>query len=296
MSPAGPSSLGEPSVLAPEQITLVRGQLEKILASHVFAGSRRTQDFLRLIVGHALDGDVDNLRERMIGAEMFGRPVGYDTGSDSVVRVRASEVRKKLAQYYSKTKEENPAVRIDLPSGSYVPRFHFEPLELPAAVSDSNHSTIPHGPQDGVAAIGETQTQTGRTGLKRLLTRRFAAIAILGLCLIVPAGFWAARKWTNGSGSPKGIHSIAILPLENLSGSPDQNYFADGMTEELINDLGQVSTLRVISLTSSMSYKGTKKTLSPFHPKDGSVPDTATIYFSTDIESISYDAQFTPKK
>jgi TolB-like protein len=65
----------------------------------------------------------------------------------------------------------------------------------------------------------------------------------------------------NGSNSPKGIHSIAILPLENLSGSPDQNYFADGMTEELINDLGQVSTLRVISLTSSMSYKGTKKTL-----------------------------------
>jgi TolB-like protein/Flp pilus assembly protein TadD len=59
----------------------------------------------------------------------------------------------------------------------------------------------------------------------------------------------------------QGIHSIAILPLENLSGAPAQEYFADGMTEELINDLGQVSTLRVISLTSAMSYKGTKKKL-----------------------------------
>ena len=50
---------------------------------------------------------------------------------------------------------------------------------------------------------------------------------------------------------------MAILPLKNLSADPQQEYFADGMTEELINDLGQVSTLRVISLTSAMSYKGT---------------------------------------
>jgi TolB-like protein/tetratricopeptide (TPR) repeat protein len=263
MSPAGPSSLGEPSVLAPEQISLVRRHLEKILASHVFAGSRRTQDFLRLIVSHALEGDVDNLRERMIGAEMFGRPVSYDTGSDSVVRVRASEVRKKLAQFYSESKEEKTEVRIELPSGSYVPRFHFEPREepAPAAAFTSEHSASLQKQKNGSAAAAAVQSQSERSRYKRLLTPRFAAAALFAVCLVVLAGIWAARKWMNGSNSPKGIHSIAILPLENLSGSPDQNYFADGMTEELINDLGQVSTLRVISLTSSMSYKGTKKTL-----------------------------------
>lgn len=263
MSRAGPSSLGEPSVLAPEQITLVRVHLEKILASHVFAGSKRTQDFLRLIVGHALDGDVDNLRERMIGAEMFGRPVSYDTGSDSVVRVRASEVRKKLAQYYSETKNEKPSLHIELPSGSYVPRFHFEVQEEPPASTAfaPEQSASMQNQGSGSAAVAVVQPQAGRSRFKRLLTPRFAAFAIFGTCLIILAGFWAAKKWMNGSESPKGIHSIAILPLENLSGSPDQNYFADGMTEELINDLGQVSTLRVISLTSSMSYKGTKKTL-----------------------------------
>src|SRR5580692_6460154 len=122
MSPAGPSSLGEPGVLAPAQISLVRAHLEIILASHTFAGSRRTQDFLRLIVGHALEGDIDNLRERMIGAEMFGRPVSYDTGSDSVVRVRASEVRKKLAQFYGSANKDQLPVWIELPSGCYVPR------------------------------------------------------------------------------------------------------------------------------------------------------------------------------
>ena len=57
------------------------------------------------------------------------------------------------------------------------------------------------------------------------------------------------------------IESIAVLPLENLSGDPQQGYFADGMTEELITNLGKISALRVISRTSVMRYKGTKKPL-----------------------------------
>jgi TolB-like protein/DNA-binding winged helix-turn-helix (wHTH) protein len=60
---------------------------------------------------------------------------------------------------------------------------------------------------------------------------------------------------------PLQIQSIAVLPLENLSGDPAQEYFADGMTDELITDLGQISALRVISRTSVMRYKGTKKSL-----------------------------------
>jgi TolB-like protein/DNA-binding winged helix-turn-helix (wHTH) protein len=57
------------------------------------------------------------------------------------------------------------------------------------------------------------------------------------------------------------ITSLAVLPLTNLSGDPSQDYFADGMTDELITDLGQISALRVISRTSVMQYKGTHKTL-----------------------------------
>ncbi|HEV2473933.1 MAG TPA: hypothetical protein VGS41_14755, partial [Chthonomonadales bacterium] len=69
----------------------MREHLEKILASRTLANSRRTQEFLRLVVTHTLEGDTDSLRERMIGAELFGRPVSYDTGNDSVVRVRAND-------------------------------------------------------------------------------------------------------------------------------------------------------------------------------------------------------------
>ncbi len=134
MSNAAPSPLHEVEILSSQQIVLVRAHLERILNSRTLAGSRRTQDFLKLIVMHALEGEIDSLRERMIGAELFGRPVGYDTGNDSVVRVRASEVRRKLAQYYgAEARNHDLAVRIELPSGSYVPRFHFGPPGAPPA-------------------------------------------------------------------------------------------------------------------------------------------------------------------
>jgi TolB-like protein len=71
---------------------------------------------------------------------------------------------------------------------------------------------------------------------------------------------WVASKLRAGPSIPK-IESLAVLPLENLSGDPGQEYFADGMTEELITHLGEISTLRVISRTSVLRYKGTKKPL-----------------------------------
>jgi TolB-like protein/tetratricopeptide (TPR) repeat protein len=80
--------------------------------------------------------------------------------------------------------------------------------------------------------------------------------ALLGI-----AAYFGVKRWGAASTAKSDIRSIAILPLNNLSSDPTQQYFADGMTEELINDMGQVSTLRVISLTSSMSYKGTRKQL-----------------------------------
>ncbi len=265
MPDVGRSSLGEPELFDAERAVLVRDHLEKVLTSSAFAGSKRTQDFLRLVVNHALDGDTDSLRERMIGAEMFGRPVSYDTGSDSVVRVRASEVRKKLARYYEDLRQKNPSVRIELPSGSYVPRFHFKLPQMQESAAPGN------GPLDstdfssqvesglGIAAkAGKTARAQAKNG--RLRPRILAGVA-LGLLLAALAIYAGFKRRTGDANPPSGIHSIAVLPLENLSGLPAQDYFADGMTEELINDLGQVSTLRVISLTSSMSYKGTKKNL-----------------------------------
>src|SRR5579863_10169074 len=123
-SPGPPESTG---AFSAEQNAQVREHLEEILASPAFAGGKRAQEFLQLVTAHMLAGRSESLKERMIGAEMFGRPVNYDTANDAVVRVKANEVRRRLAQYYAEEGTEHDGVSIDLPSGTYVPVFHWEP-------------------------------------------------------------------------------------------------------------------------------------------------------------------------
>lgn len=113
----------------------VRSELARILGSTTFRGSRRSQDFLRFVVEHALAGETEVLKERWIGSEVFDRPSDYDTGQDSIVRVKANEVRKRLAQYYREP-GTGSRVQIALPPGSYVPEFVMplvveEPAERP---------------------------------------------------------------------------------------------------------------------------------------------------------------------
>jgi eukaryotic-like serine/threonine-protein kinase len=93
----------------------------------------------------------------------------------------------------------------------------------------------------------------------RIQSAREAAEALARLSDGPPAG--AARTPPSRSGGVASIQSLVVLPLENLSGDPEQEFFADGMTEELIADLAQIRALRVISRTSAMRYKKTQKSL-----------------------------------
>jgi len=103
---------------------------------------------------------------------------------------------------------------------------------------------------------------------RRSARRRVWAMSLLGLALLVVLGvlFPSLRpfpQWRGGpSAQPEGeIRSLAVLPLENLSSDPSQEYFADGMTDALIGDLAKIKGLQVISRTSAMHYKGTRKPL-----------------------------------
>ena len=87
-----------------------------------------------------------------------------------------------------------------------------------------------------------------------------AATAVLALAVVGPTAWRREVPRTDVVGAPV-VRSLAVLPLQNLSGDPDQEYFADGTTEELIATLAQIETLRVISRTSAMQYKGTTKSL-----------------------------------
>ena len=102
----------------------VQEELERVCSSTHFRSSKRSCEFLQYIVKVALDGRLDSLKERSIGIDLFGRDASYEPSSDATVRVRANEVRKRLQSYYSSENSgEIGALRIDLPTGCYVPSF-----------------------------------------------------------------------------------------------------------------------------------------------------------------------------
>jgi TolB-like protein/DNA-binding winged helix-turn-helix (wHTH) protein/Tfp pilus assembly protein PilF len=108
-----------------------------------------------------------------------------------------------------------------------------------------------------VAPHGQADTRLQSLAAARTTKGKYS-LAALGLVVVAAAAL--AWQWHSRQNATP-IRSLAVLPLENLSGDPAQDYFADGMTEELITDLGQISSLRVISRTSVNHYKGTKKPL-----------------------------------
>ncbi len=112
---------------------------------------------------------------------------------------------------------------------------------------------------DAVHAYRLRERVTAAPALPRLSHSRIViASGVAAVIAIVAAGWWA---WNLTATTTAPIRSIAVLPLENLSGDPEQEYFVDGMTEVLIADLARVGGLRVISRTSSMAYRNSGKTL-----------------------------------
>jgi serine/threonine protein kinase/Flp pilus assembly protein TadD len=109
---------------------------------------------------------------------------------------------------------------------------------------------------------GEPRGQDPRSSIRR--GRRQSAVAVLVIISLtaIGAGVWGVRGWRTKQSPEVHINSLAVLPLENLSGDPSQDYFADGMTDELINRLARMGEMRVISRTSIMRYKGVHKPLS----------------------------------
>jgi hypothetical protein len=183
--------------------------LDEIVKGAAFKGSPRSQAFLNHVVERALHGDSADLRERSIGIALFERPAAYDTADDAIVRVTASDVRKRLLQHYGNIGADSK-IRIGLPPGSYVPEFSF-PLSSPLSPRESPMTVVPLG-NPGIAERPASNI--------RFSWRMAAAIAILVLLL---AG---ASWWTLGR-RPSSSKENLIQAAFQATPSPTQVVVAD---------------------------------------------------------------------
>jgi len=195
--------------------TAVRQQLERILSSPGFVRNPRMSSFLRWLVERHLEGRDDELKESLIALQVFGRRPDYDPRIDSIVRTEAARLRSRLAEYYAGDGAAD-ALRIEVPKGRYVPAIH---------QSGVDRREAPSRPWRWLAA-----------GL---------AASILLVSVV-------ALRLAHEDPSPV---RVAVLPLRNLSPDGENEYFVDGLTDEIIRDLSIIEGLAVRSRTSSFVLK-----------------------------------------
>jgi hypothetical protein len=156
-----------PSVVcySEEEKARIQVQLDRVLANVHFSNSKRFPSFLRFIVQEELEGRGDQLKERSLGIEVFGRDAGYDTTADPIVRVTAAEIRKRIAQYYQESANPNE-LRISLPAGSYVPHFDWPKTPTHQPSSAEGEGWLGESPTRGAAPIAQNEQDVQKGSLK----------------------------------------------------------------------------------------------------------------------------------
>jgi len=168
----------------------VRRELERVVTSRVFRGSHRCQAFLQYVVTNTLEGNGKSLKERTLAVHVFGREATEDLSEDSIVRVGAREVRKRLAQYYV-DEGANDALRIELPAGSYIPTFQ---RHVPPPAAEFVETELP--PQ-------QIQPEPGAPVGRLRLGRKVLIVSAIILIACVTVVAWKAK-----SGPPRAFDTF----------------------------------------------------------------------------------------
>jgi hypothetical protein len=220
-----------------EDLALLNQHLKEVIEGAAFRGSHRSGQFLKYVVEQAVAGHFDSLKERVIGVELFGRSPSYDTGDDAIVRVTASDVRKRLLQHYG-LYGTTSRIRISLPLGSYIPEVSREPhssgngnhdlltdTDLPAALHNAavHPESDSESPESAAAAHTTAQPQAAmategtfnRIWLIVILLATALNLAVWGISwkhMSRPAVAPAILPWSVLLNSPHAIHLITSDP------------------------------------------------------------------------------------
>jgi len=237
----------------------VRSQLDKMLSSQTFRAAEGQKSFLKYAVGEVLAGRGSHIKEYLIGVEAFGRGDLFDPRLDPIVRTQARKLRARLAKYYE-TEGLNDLIRIEFPKGSYVPSFTRASSVSEASMPAPNTADAGAAPvtlEQPAPIIPKLEALVVPTPLPLAWSGNWKVRALLGLSLsllLATAVFYYFRP-VSGDGVMAAGSSIAVLPFVNLNGDGAAEFLSDGLTDDLIDSLGQVPGLRVVARTSAFRFK-----------------------------------------
>jgi hypothetical protein len=243
-----------------EERKAIQEQVERLLSNSHFNQSRRFPSFLRFVIEQTLLGQTDLLKERTLGIEIFGREADYDTASDPIVRVTATEIRKRIAQYYQEPGHETE-LRVSLPAGSYVPQFQWPQVAgeiVPQTVA------IVTPPAAAVVLEGVADTKPPRRWSWRL-----AAVAALIAIVLCSAAIYLWRSAQRSAfeffwgplvrSSEPVLFCVAdqsrysTITLRDAANPSRQSQLQDNLTAIIIDDLNPI--VRVAGLLQSNGKK-----------------------------------------
>ena len=211
----------------------VEKAVRRILSSPGFASAPRRSQLFTHLVERQLAGTAGSITEYALGVDIFGRPPSFDPRLDSIVRTEVSRLRARLREYYDGPGKTDP-VRIEIPPRGYAPSI--------AAVREA---TVAAPAPPPAAEAAPPQPPPPRS-------RRVAAIV---LALAGAAGLIGVVLMARARIAGAGLASIVVLPFQDYSPARDAAYLADGITEELTNELAQDRELRVVARTSALVFK-----------------------------------------
>jgi hypothetical protein len=257
------------AALTDEERKAIHEQLERLLINSHFKQSRRFPSFLRFVIDQTLQGQTDLLKERTLGIEIFGREADYDTASDPIVRVTATEIRKRIAQYYQEPGHETE-LRVSLPAGSYIPQFHW-----PQAAKETGHAEIVVAPPPSVSAeLLEVETpldQTQRQGRPAFWRRATVGILAAAVLCAAAAYLWHSVQrsafdffWGPLVKSSEPVlfcvadqSRYSTITLRDAATPSRQTQLQDNLTAIIIDDLNPI--VRVAGLLQANGKKYTLK-------------------------------------
>lgn len=229
--------------------------LERILASPQLKRAARLREFLLFVGQRSIKDGLDQIHEQEIGSKVFGRPADYDTSLDNIVRVNASELRKRIDDYFESDGAGETLI-MEIPRGSYKPVFRqraIEPTIQPKIIAEPSAVSLP-----GSNAAGTPLPASARRDRRLLLLAGVLIVGLASACWFLWSQNRTLHRSLNGNAS-QSTPAVSTFWSGILSGRPNTDIILADTSFALIEDI----TRRSIPLSEYLSRDYVNKIQSP---------------------------------